>query len=108
MGLTSDSSCLKCRPDQAISYFNQQRSRDPCLELPSQIRYVNMFYNLMKFSQSNRCSSGLPINMFPIQHPIFVNIAQIAVSPVPSAGVQGTGWSPYIEIHDGRGMFACV
>jgi hypothetical protein len=62
-----------------------------------------MFYNLLKFSQTNRFPSGLPINFFPIQQPIYVSIAQITVSPVPSAGVQGNGWSPFIEIHDGRG-----
>jgi hypothetical protein len=91
------------RPQKAISYFNQQRGIEPSLELPSQIRYVNMFYNLLKFSQANN-TTGLPINFFPIQNPISVILKQILISPIPSVGIKGTGWSPLIEIHDGRGI----
>jgi len=92
-------------PDKAITFFNDKRAQTPSLELPSQIRYVNMFYNLMKYSEEASDNDSFCLHLFPLTNPVHVLLTQILVSPVPKSGFQGTGWTPRIEIHDSLGYF---
>jgi len=87
---------LATYPHDAVLMFNIRRSLNPSLKLPSQIRIVNYFFELLQRY------GGLKemINCDLILNPPTFMLTAITISPTPKLGISHSGFTPYIEIYD--------
>lgn len=83
-------------PKDAVLMFNLRRSEQPSLKLPSQLRLIEYFHQML---QNYSTLEEMSLSNMLVKPPIY-NITQITISPVPQLGVSRSGFTPYIEIYD--------
>jgi len=93
-------------PQKAIEYFNQMRGESASFILPSQIRCVYNFFQLLKYSERHPDPiDALQLNMTPLKIPTSVMLKKMIVTPILRGSPSGDGCEPVLEIFDSDGLF---